>query len=408
MFKNKEVRRILFIELIFLFLGFVIIQLVSNYTFRRYQEEIIINNASIVNRLIQVNPSFEETIIETMITHGKNDANSLEILDKYGLANVESIDYLGGNAKIKQDLNRICLWTILPFIFLMFTVFLIFIKRTYKKIGTLSLYTNEILNNRYTMDIREYEEGDISNLKNDLYKMTIKLKEQNELSLKDKQTLADTLSDISHQLKTPLTGMYVINEILYDNQIDEEKRRELLMKNKNQLERIEWLITSLLKMSRIDSGMETLKRVDTKVFDLLNQALTPLAITLELKDTHLHIDCPKDISVCVDPFWTAEALLNIIKNACEHISKSGTISIQCTDNAIYTEIVIKDNGMGIRKEDIGHIFERFYRGSGSKDSIGIGLNMSKKIIDMQDGEISVTSRFGEGATFLIKFYKKVI
>ena len=194
-----------------------------------------------------------------MINHDITSNESRQILEKYGLDKLSNVDYLSHNLEIKNTYLKKTTITLSIIIISMFTVFIIFTKKIYKKIGDLSVYTNEILNNRYNMDIREYEEGDISNLKNDLYKMTIKLKEQNELSKKDKQYLEDTLSDISHQLKTPLTSMYVINEVLYDNEIKEDKRKELLLKNKNQLERIEWLITSLLKMSRLDSGMTTFK-----------------------------------------------------------------------------------------------------------------------------------------------------
>lgn len=408
MFKNKEVRKLFLIEFIIILLGIITIIILNNYMFNCYRKEIIINNTHIVNELIKKYPEEEDLIISSLINHDITYDESLKILKKYSLEDSSIIDYLGNNNQIKKDLIKINIITITIYLIIIFTIFIIFIKRIYKKIGTLSTYTNEILNNRYNMDIREYEEGDISNLKNDLYKMTIKLKEQNEISLKDKQYLSDTLSDISHQLKTPLTGMYVINEILYDNQIDKSLRKELLIKNKNQLERIEWLVNSLLKMSRIDSQAETLNRKDTKIIDLLNLAISPLKIPIELKEITLSIKCDKSITANIDLEWTKEAILNIIKNACEHTDKGGHIEIICTENPIYTEINIKDNGCGIKKEDIGHIFERFYKGSSSKDSIGIGLNMSKKIIDMQDGEITVSSTLHKGSTFTVRFYKNVI
>ena len=289
MFKNKEVRKLFLIEFIIILLGIITIIILNNYMFNCYRKEIIINNTHIVNELIKKYPEEEDLIISSLINHDITYDESLKILKKYSLEDSSIIDYLGNNNQIKKDLIKINIITITIYLIIIFTIFIIFIKRIYKKIGTLSTYTNEILNNRYIMDIREYEEGDISNLKNDLYKMTIKLKEQNEISLKDKQYLSDTLSDISHQLKTPLTGMYVINEILYDNQIDKSLRKELLIKNKNQLERIEWLVNSLLKMSRIDSQAETLNRKDTKIIDLLNLAISPLKIPIELKEITLSI-----------------------------------------------------------------------------------------------------------------------
>ena len=265
MLKNKEIRHLIYLELIILLLGVILTISTNKYILKSYQEEIINNNAYIVNTLIEKYPSDESLIIESLINHDITPNESRQILEKYGLDKLSNVDYLSHNLEIKNTYLKKTTITLSIIIISMFTVFIIFTKKIYKKIGDLSVYTNEILNNRYNMDIREYEEGDISNLKNDLYKMTIKLKEQNELSKKDKQYLEDTLSDISHQLKTPLTSMYVINEVLYDNEIKEEKRKELLLKNKSQLERIEWLITSLLKMSRLDSGMTTFKIKEVKL-----------------------------------------------------------------------------------------------------------------------------------------------
>lgn len=408
MLKNKEVRKLICLELIILFIGILLVSINNRRLINSYKEEIIDNNAYIINTLIEKYPEDEDLIVDALINHDIGIEQSREILEKYGLDDIDSVDYLSHNIEIKNNYIKQSIINMSVIIVIMFTIFIIFIRKIYKKIGDLSKYTNEILNNRYNMDIREYEEGDISNLKNDLYKMTIKLKEQNELSKKDKQYLEDTLSDISHQLKTPLTSMYVINEVLYDNEIKEDKRKELLLKNKSQLERIEWLITSLLKMSRLDSGMTTFKMEEVKLIDIINKAIEPIQIPLELKNINLIIEGDPNITAKLDPSWTSESLLNIIKNACEHTNKNGTIKITISDNPIYTEIVISDNGTGIKEEDINHIFERFYKGSNSKDSIGIGLNMSKKIINLENGDITVSSTLGKGSTFTIKFYKKVI
>ena len=408
MLKNKEIRTLIYLELLVLIIGVITVIYTNNYMFKGYQNEIIKNNAYIINKLVEQYPDSESEIIESFINHDISITESREILAKYGLDDSENVDYLGHNMEIKDNYLKKNLIVQSTIIISMFTIFFIFVIKIYKKIGSLSKYTSEILNNRYNMDIREYEEGDISNLKNDLYKMTIKLKEQNEMSKKDKQYLEETLSDISHQLKTPLTSMYVINEILYDNEIADDKRKELLLKNKSQLERIEWLITSLLKMSRIDSGMETIKKEKTALAEIIKKAIEPIKIPLELKNINVSIDCHPDIKAELDPNWTTEAFLNIIKNACEHTPKGGKINIGVSNNPLYTEVIISDNGTGIKEEDINHIFERFYKGSNSKDSIGIGLNMSKKIINLENGDITVSSVINKGTSFIIKFYKNVI
>lgn len=408
MFRNNEVTKVITIEVAIGVIGILIMCIINNCMYVNYKHELIKNNAYIINRIIENNPDLEDEIISSLTNQNITYSQSTAILKKYGLTDLENIDYINNNTQLRNKTMFVNLSYVFILIFVMFTIFYLFIKRTYKKINDLSKYTNNILNNRYTMDIREYEEGDISNLKNDLYKMTIKLKEQSEISLKDKKYLEDTLSDISHQLKTPLTSMYVINELMYDDNIEKITKRELLLKNRNQLERIEWLVSSLLKMSRLDSGSEVLRRQSTELNKIVEKAIEPLRIPLELKNINLSINCDCKIKAKLDLNWTSEALINIIKNACEHTPEGGKITIQCTENPIYVGITISDTGCGISSVDKPHIFERFYKGKNNKESIGIGLNMAKKIVDMQSGDIAVKSEEGNGTIFEIKFYKNVI
>ncbi len=307
---------------------------------------------------------------------------------------------------LKIELNIILLVTIFYLITIIITWYHLYKKN--KKIKNLSTYMNNILNNNYSLDIRDYEEGDLSNLKNDIYKMTVKLKEQSDSSQKEKKYLEEVLSDISHQLKTPLTSMYVINDVLLsDKKIDDSKKQEFLIKNRKELERIEWLVTSLLKMSRLDSGSEKIIPKETKLDDLIRKTVTPLEIPIELKNQHLVLDYDKNIKLNIDLNWTTEALINILKNAHEHTKENGTIQIKVKDTVIYTEIEIIDTGEGISTTDLPHIFERFYKGKTNKESIGIGLNMAKKIINLEKGDIKVISN-SNGTTFNIKFYKQII
>lgn len=405
MLKNKEVRELILIEIIVLIIGIVSILLLNKYSYETYKEAIIENNLYIIDSIISKHPELENEVIDGIINHDISKSESYEILNKYGLDRLDTVDYLNDNSYINKSIRKYNIIYISILIIIVFSILIIYINKIYNKIRKLSIYTNDILNNKYNMDIREYSEGDISNLKNDLYKMTIKLKEQNELSLKDKIYLQDTLSDISHQLKTPLTSMYVINELLYDDKLDKSLKKELLNKSKKGLERIEWLITSLLKMSRLDSGSEKLILENVKLINIINKTIEPIKIPLELKNINLNVSCSNDIKVNVDVNWTTEALINILKNAMEHTLENGNINIVCSDNPLYTMISISDDGCGISKKDLPHIFERFYKGMSNKESIGIGLNMSKKIIENENGNISVKSKENEGTTFIIKLFK---
>lgn len=405
MLKNKEVRELILIEIIVLIIGIISILLLNKYSYETYKEAIIENNLYIIDSIISKHPELENEVIDGIINHNISESESYEILNKYGLDRLDTVDYLNNNSYINKTIRKYNIIYISILIIIVFSILIIYINKIYNKIRKLSIYANDILNNKYNMDIREYSEGDISNLKNDLYKMTIKLKEQNELSLKDKIYLQDTLSDISHQLKTPLTSMYVINELLYDDKLDKSLKKELLNKSKKGLERIEWLITSLLKMSRLDSGSEKLIFEEVKLINIINKTIEPIRIPLELKNINLNVSCSNDIKVNVDVNWTTEALINILKNAMEHTLENGNINIVCSDNPLYTMISISDDGCGISKKDLPHIFERFYKGMSNKESIGIGLNMSKKIIESENGNISVKSKENEGTTFIIKLFK---
>lgn len=405
MLKNKEVRKLIYVYVIVITIFVIVLNVINNYFYEIYKTSIIDNNAYIIDKLVSKYPYMEEDIISSIVNNDSTLGVGYDILNKYGLDRIDTIDYLNNNGlTLKKEKIYYGIY-IASFITILFIILIIFIKKIYGSIKGLSNYTSNILNNKYDLDIRSYDEGDISNLKNDLYKMTIKLKEQSELSTKDKMYLQDMLSNISHQLKTPLTGMYVINELLYEKNMSLEKERELLSKNKRELERIEWLIVSLLKVSRIDSGTLKFSHDKIRVIDIIDKAIEPLKISLELKSIKLNMDVDNYIYIYGDLEWCSEAILNIIKNAIEHTNKNGVIDIEVLDNPIYTLVSIKDNGCGISSEDLPHIFERFYKGKHNKDSIGIGLNLSKTIINNMNGEILVNSTLGKETVFDIKFYK---
>lgn len=407
MFKNREVKKILFLNLIYFFIIIIIGLVLSFYSFNLYKKNLIRNNSILVGNILKNHPELEEEVINELILNSDTYDYGTEILNKYGLDDPKYFDYLKVNNELKQNIFLTNILFIIILFMLVSITYLIFIKNQYRKINKIDKYMNKILNNDYSLDIRDYVEGDISTLKNDVYKMTIKLKEQTELSIKDKKYLEETLADISHQIKTPLTSMYVINDILSDNNLDKKSQIEFLNKNRNQLERIEWLVTTLLKISRLDSGMVTLKRDNINIEDLINKTIEPIKIMAELKNISIETNI-ETTNFYLDFNWTLEALTNILKNACEHTNNNGSIKIEVNENPLYLNIKIIDNGVGISESDKKHIFDRFYKGKTNKDSIGIGLNMAKKIINLQNGEIECISKINEGTTFDIKFYKKVI
>ena len=405
MFKSKETKKFFLTLIITSLIIIFLFLLISNIIYHTCNKQIINNSSYIINDLILKHPELEDDIIDTVINN-KGNSDGKQLLDKYGI-DIEGVSYLKENNNLKNRILVLNISVIFISLVVILIIILVFLYRQNKKYESLSAYMNNILNDDFSMNILDYTEGDLSNLSNDIYKVTVKLKEQNDITHKDKKYLEDILSDISHQLKTPLTSMYVINDLL-DTNLDDNIRKEFLQKNKTQLARIEWLVTSLLKISRLDSGTVILKPNKIKLETLINKSLEPLSIPMELKNINLELNIDSNMEMIVDLNWTSEALINIIKNACEHTAEGGTIKIYSEDNPIYQAIVVEDNGCGIAVADLPFIFERFYKGKSNKESIGIGLNMAKKIIDMQKGDISVKSEVGKYTVFTIKFYKSLI
>lgn len=296
-------------------------------------------------------------------------------------------------------------WTAITALLLLVSYWLITNWR-YKELQLLSQYLQQIRNGNYSLDVRSHREGELSILKSDIYKMSALLSNHNEQLQVEKRKLTEAISDISHQLKTPLTSMMMMNELIADEQLPHEKRQQFTTQIIAQLERIDWLVSSLLKLSKIDSGTVTFKSETIAVASLIEQALDPIRITSELKEQMITIVGDPSVQVVCDINWTKEALLNLLKNNVEHSPVGGEIMISYGDNPLYVELIIKDSGPGVARSELPHLFKRFFRGKeASENSVGIGLSMAHSIVTNQRGVIDVHSIVGEGMTFHLKFYK---
>lgn len=287
------------------------------------------------------------------------------------------------------------------------TIFLLTEYYRYRKLQKLSTDLDNLLISGIPLPIIEYNEGELSILANQIQKITLLLKELAEAVQADKKYLADSLADISHQLRTPLTAMNLTASMLRNPDLSTEKRIELSKELRNLLIRTDWLVETLLKISKLDAGTVKLLQNPVRVADLISRAAGPLAIPMDLRD-HRLVVCCKDEAFAGDLVWTAEALGNILKNCSEHTPAGGTITITAIETALYTQIEVKDTGPGFDPKDIPHLFERFYKGSNaSENSYGIGLALARTVITAQNGTLQAMN--GEsGAKFVIKFYKQVI
>lgn len=278
-------------------------------------------------------------------------------------------------------------------------------KKKDKEINEVIKIIEEINNKNYSFKMKDINEEDLSLLKNEIYKTTIMLNEISEISKKDKKELEESLEDISHQLKTPLTSiLIVIDTLLDDGDMDQNTREDFLRNMKREVMNINFLVKSILKLSRLDTN--TVKFISKKesVKEIINEAILNVSLLSDLKNVKIEINLSDSFINC-DYKWQIEALTNILKNSVEHSYENNKVLIESSENNAYVKITIKDFGTGIAKEDINHIFERFYKGKDSDhDSIGIGLALSKSIIEKQNGKISVESS-DDGTTFTIKYFK---
>ena len=278
----------------------------------------------------------------------------------------------------------------------------------YKCIYELSADVDRILHgNDMNLSLDKYQEGELAVLQSEIHKMILRLREQRQQLQEDKSYLANALADISHQVRTPLTSINLLVDLLSEPDITDERRMKLTHELMALLSRIDWLITTLLKISKLDAGTVQLKQETIALQELICKATEPLLIPIEIREQNLYIETNGTFTG--DVSWSVEAISNIVKNCMEHTPKGGEIRIAASENLLFTEIEISDSGTGIAKEDLPHIFDRFYKSKNAGDkNFGIGLSLARMIITNQNGVIKAENNATKGALFTIRFYKGTV
>ena len=283
-------------------------------------------------------------------------------------------------------------------------------RRRERKLKELTLYLLKLQDGAELPPFESFEEGQLGVLQSEIYKMVNLLDEETKKSKRQNHYLADMLSDISHQIKTPLAGITLMTDLLKDPDLPEEKREEFVEKINRQTEKITWLVRNLLTLAQLEADMLKLKKENVSARELVETAIGPLNILAELRGVELQTSIPEGTALTCDKAWTAEALSNVIKNCIEHVSPEAGkhVWISVTENNFAVTFTIQDDGLGIPAEELPHIFERFYKGkNSSKNSVGIGLSMARQLFLQQNGTIEAASEPGKGTTFRIRFYNGV-
>lgn len=334
-----------------------------------------------------------------------NEEDGETFLHQYGILQGDMPILQAQTAQKRFQITGTLVWILICIGILL--IFICYQKQRNRKIQELVDYIRKIEHGIYRIEIEENDEGELSRLQNELYKITVMLRESSELAGQQKKALADSVSDISHQLKTPLTSCLVLLDNLSESEnMTEETRRRFLSEITGQLTSVSWLVQVLLKLSRLDAGVVELKEEELSVSALIRGAVEKVGLLAEWKQIDIQVMGEEEPFIKGDRHWLEEALVNLIKNAIEHSPEDSEIRIQVEDNQVYTCIHVRDFGSGISYEDQKHIFERFYRSADAgEDSVGIGLALAQEIMKRQNGYLTVESEPGQGTVFYMKFLK---
>ena len=425
--KTKFIILILILLIIAVGVNSVILNNSYNLQIQAYNESVY----ELIGVIKENYPDISDEEIISML-NGKDNNTYLEIgkelAQKYGITENDS-----AIVKLEETQSNTIIYSSVVIGVLVLTIIVIWLVNRMiqkRKIDGITKYIREINNRNYELKIKENAEDELSNLRNELYKITLMLKEEAENSKKDKKFLAKSLSDISHQIKTPLTSISIMLDEIKDNEnMDEETRQRFIFEISRQVEQIRFLTIALLKLSKLDSGTVEFEKSKYRLDELVQNAIKNLEIPLEIKNIQVETnfeeyknDKEKDqnnnsdkndelnkesLEIIGDYRWTLEAVTNIIKNCIEHSKEHTKLYIQIRVTHVYTELIIKDEGEGIDEKDLKHIFERFYKGkNSSENSFGIGLALSKTILEKQNASISCSSTLHKGTTFKIYFYER--
>lgn len=399
--KNKINKKVLIFIIVSSIISLSIFAFVLTYQYRKYTTNYNNSLNSIINEITNKYSDISESELIEII----NSDSSEDILSKYGINDKNSS--IIENDRLFKKYLVVDLLIVILIILVIYIFFIINKSKRTKKINKIIELISKINRRNFEINIEDYTEDELSILKQEVYKTSLMLRSEADNSLKDKLNLKDSLSDISHQLKTPLTSITImIDNILDNEEMDYKTRRRFLINIKREIININFLVQNLLKLSKFDANVVKFNKEEVLIKNIIDEAINKVSALSELKGVGIKVSGDRNASIKCDFMWEVEAISNIIKNSIEHIEKDGFVEINYTKNKVYSRILIRDNGSGIDSEDLPHIFDRFYKGKNTnKDSVGIGLALSKSIIEKDNGSITVKSTPSIGTIFTIKFFE---
>ncbi|WDV46171.1 HAMP domain-containing sensor histidine kinase [Clostridiaceae bacterium M8S5] len=412
-FRNREFKSFAWKLILVMCIFALFTCIYANLEIEMFNNELINHNTAIVGQILSNHPELKTELPKYFTSEPTDKEIELgrSIMKTYGYhedANIVIQPTLSNfYSNFSDKISLYALFMLIPILLLTIYEY----RKIYKKIKSISLASEKVIDGDFSYLLPVDIEGDFGILYNNFNQMAHRLKLSLDRLNQDKIFLKNIISDISHQLKTPLASLIMFNDILIGNEgLDKDDRRKFLEKSNSQLNRMQWLIISLLKMTRLEAGVIEFKKKHTPLISPIKNSVDTLMMMANKKNQTIKIfGDTKNVYLNVDSEWLSEALINIIKNCIEHTDENGKIDIYISETPLLSQIVIRDTGEGIAPKDIPHIFERFYAVNNSvkSNSIGIGLALSKLIIEGQNGSISVRSKLGKGTEFTITFLKKI-
>lgn len=401
--KRKTLIKVLLTNIVIVLLFIIIFVVVIKMQNKVYSKIVNEKINDIINNVMEKYPEVKEEDILKIINN--RDDSSENILEKYGYD--DELSYI---KELRENINKNLINTaVLIGIFgiASLSIFMRYVLIQEKELKEINEYIKEVNNKNYSLKIEDNKDGELSRLRNELYKTTVILGEAAENSEEEKEKLSIAIADISHQLKTPLTSIRIMLDNISDNpDMPQEIREDFIQDISKQVEHMSSLVISLLKIAKFDAGTIKMENEEIDAKKLIDSVINNLAILIEIKEIEVITKIDEKAIFIADYKWQQEALTNILKNAIEHSQPKSNIYIIVENTSIFLKIKIKDEGQGIEQKDLKHIFERFYRAKNcNEDSIGIGLSLAKTIIEQNNGYIKATSEVGKGTLFEIKYIK---
>lgn len=404
---NRELKKLALALLAISAAALMVINFITtSYRFNQ-NREYTIAVAELVDSVMEAYPETSEESLMQVLNQRGSAENAELLLSQYGV-------FLGDEDQTfaaQKQRSMLFQWGLNLFVIALAAciigVVFYYLARRQMRLQGICNYMEELVRGNYYLDIQDNGDDELSGLKNEVYKLTVSFREQAQRAVENRKALADSVADISHQLKTPLTSVTVLVDNLSESEeMSENTRRRFLTEITRQLAGVNWLVTTMLKLSRLEAGVVELEHNPLSVAALTEEVCEKLELNAEWNQVELCADIPGEIEITGDFQWLSEAILNIVKNAIEHSPAGKTVELRAEANDIYTLLTVHNWGTVIPKDEQRQLFERFYRGETSRpDSVGIGLALAREIIIRLGGYVTVESEEGRGTTFFIKFLK---